>query len=106
MATDATQWIMALNHPLRRRILRAIEPGDVASATELCQRFKLPRGNVAYHVKVLADLNVLKLMRTRKVRGAEELFYGVHFDGCGNWVQTALEDTRGSDGSSGRERST
>lgn len=102
MATDATQWIMALSHPLRRRILRAIEPGDVASATELCRRFELPRGNVAYHVKVLADLGVLKLVRTRKVRGAEELFYGVTFDGRADWVQTALKDTRESDSSSRR----
>lgn len=102
MAVDATQWIMALNHPLRRQILRTVKPGEVASATALCQRFELPRSNVSYHVKVLVDLKVLKLVRTRKVRGTEELFYGVAFDGRVDWVQAVLEDTRNSDSRSRR----
>jgi DNA-binding transcriptional ArsR family regulator len=97
MAADATQWIMALNHPLRRQILRAVRQGEVASATALCQRFEMPRSNVSYHVKVLVDLNVLRLVRTRKVRGAKELFYSVAFDGQAEWVRAVLEDTRGSD---------
>lgn len=102
MAADATQWIMALNHPLRRQILRTVKPGEVASATALCQHFELPRSNVSYHVKVLVDLNILKLVRTRKVRGTKELFYGVTFEGRAGWVQTVLEDTRGSDNRSRR----
>jgi DNA-binding transcriptional ArsR family regulator len=97
MTADATQWIMALNHPLRRQILRSVKQGEIASATALCQRFEMPRSNVAYHVKVLADLNVLKLVRSRKVRGARELFYSVAFDGQAEWVRTVLEDTRSSD---------
>lgn len=102
MTADATQWIMALNHPLRRQILRAVKPGEVASASALGQRFELPRSNVAYHVKVLVNLNVLKLVRTRRVRGAKELFYSVDFDGQVEWVRTVLEDTRGSDSRSRR----
>ncbi len=102
MAIDATQWIMALNHPLRRQILRTVQPGEVASATALCQRFEMPRSNVSYHVKVLVDLNVLKLVRTRKVRGAKELFYGAAFDGQTEWVRVVLEDTRSSDSRSRR----
>lgn len=97
MAADATQWIMALNHPLRRQILRTVKPGEVASATVLCHRFEIPRSNVSYHVKVLADLEVLRLVRTRRVRGAKELFYSVAFDGRAAWVRAILEDTRGSD---------
>jgi DNA-binding transcriptional ArsR family regulator len=97
MAANATQWIMALNHPLRRQILRAVEEGGLASATALCQRFEIPRSNVSYHVKVLVDLNVLKLVRTRKVRGAKERFYRVVTDGQAEWVRVVLEDTRSSD---------
>lgn len=97
MAADATQWIMALNHPLRRQILRTVKPGEVASATALCQRFEMPRSNVSYHVKVLVGLNALKLVRTRKVRGAEEFFYSVVFEGQAEWVRAVLEDTRSSD---------
>ncbi len=58
MATDTTQWIMALNHPLRRQILRVVKEGG-ASTTALCQRFDVSLSNVAYHVKVLVDLGVL-----------------------------------------------
>jgi DNA-binding transcriptional ArsR family regulator len=97
MAADATQWLMALNHPLRRQILRTVQPGEVASATILCQRFEMPRSNVSYHVRVLANLDVLRLVRTRRVRGAKELFYSVAFDGQTEWVRAILEDTRGSD---------
>lgn len=97
MAADTTQWITALNHPLRRQILRAYTREEEASATLLCHHFEMPRSNVSYHVKVLVDLNVLKLVRTRKVRGARERFYCVACDGREEWVRVVLEGTRGSD---------
>jgi DNA-binding transcriptional ArsR family regulator len=97
MAADTTQWIMALNHPLRRQVLRVVKEGGTASATELCQRFELPLSNVSYHVKVLVDLGVLKLVRTRRVRGAKERFYRVASEGQAEWVRVVLEDTRDSD---------
>jgi DNA-binding transcriptional ArsR family regulator len=97
MAADTTQWIMALNHPLRRQVLRVVEEGGTASATELCHRFDLPLSKVAYHVKVLVDLDALKLVRTRKVRGARERFYRVASEGQAEWVRVVLEDTRSSD---------
>lgn len=53
--------------------------------------------NVSYHVKVLVDLGVLKLVRTRKVRGAKERFYRVASDGQAEWVRVVLEDTRSGD---------
>lgn len=98
MAADTTQWIMALNHPLRRQILRIFRQEEVASATALCQRFEMPLGNISYHVKVLAELKVLSLVHTKKVRGARERFYRVTPDHTqGAWVRTVLEDTRDSD---------
>jgi len=97
MAANTTQWIMALNHPLRRQVLRVVKEEGTASATELCQRFELPLSNVSYHVKVMVDLGVLKLVRTRKVRGARERFYRVVSDGQAEWVRVVLEDTRSSD---------
>jgi DNA-binding transcriptional ArsR family regulator len=59
MATDTTQWIMALSHPRRRQILRAIKAGGTTNAAVLSRRLDLPLDNVAYHVKVLVDLNVV-----------------------------------------------
>ncbi len=97
MSANTTQWIMALNHPLRRQVLRVVEEGGTASATELCQRFELPLSNVSYHVKVMVDLGVLELVRTRKVRGARERFYRVASDRQASWVRVVLEDTRRGD---------
>jgi len=97
MSANTTQWIMALNHPLRRQVLRVVKENGTASATELCQRFDLPLSNVSYHVKVLVDLGVLELVRTRKVRGARERFYRVASGGQAEWVRVVLEDTRSSD---------
>lgn len=97
MATEMTQWIMALNHPLRRQILRTIKQEEAASATELCQRFEMPLSNVSYHVKVLVRLKVLVPAGTRKVRGAKERFYRVTRSDQEEWIKVALEGTRGSD---------
>lgn len=84
---------MALNHPLRRRILRTFKQEEVASATALCQRFEMPLSNVSYHVKVLVELNVLQLVETKTVRGAKERFYRVTRDGQEEWVRVVLEGT-------------
>jgi DNA-binding transcriptional ArsR family regulator len=98
MAADTAQLIMALNHPLRRQILRIFRQEEEASATALCQRFEMPLSNISYHVKVLAELKVLRLAHTRKVRGAKERFYRVTLDNTqGEWVRTVLEDTSDSD---------
>lgn len=88
---------MALNHPLRRQILRTFKQEEVASATALCQRFEIPLSNVSYHVKVLVELKVLELAGTRKVRGAKERFYRVTSGTQEEWVRVVLEGTRGTD---------
>lgn len=98
MTPDAAQWIAALNHPLRRHILRILGETEIASATEIARQKELRLGNVAYHVKVLADLEVLELVHRRKVRGAFEKFYrSVAANGDGTWVAVVLESTRKSD---------
>jgi DNA-binding transcriptional ArsR family regulator len=98
MTPDAAQWVAALNHPLRRNILRILNETEIASATEISRRMELRLGNVAYHVKVLADLQVLELVRRRKVRGAFEKFYrSAAVNGERDWVAVVLERTRKSD---------
>jgi predicted transcriptional regulator len=47
-----------------------------ASVQELASAVKRPKSTVAYHVDLLADAGVLKVVRTRMVRGREERFYG------------------------------
>jgi DNA-binding transcriptional ArsR family regulator len=64
----------ALSHPLRQRILQALNQ-RVASPAELSNELGESLGNVSYHVKILAELEAIELVRTAPVRGALEHFY-------------------------------
>jgi DNA-binding transcriptional ArsR family regulator len=64
----------ALSHPLRQRILQALNR-RVASPAELSEELGESLGNVSYHVKILAELEAIELVRTAPVRGALEHFY-------------------------------
>lgn len=61
--------------PLRSMILdllleRAATVGELAATVER------PKSTVAHHVGVLVDADMLKVVRTRKVRAIDERFYG------------------------------
>ena len=47
-----------------------------ATVTELAQAVGRPKSTVAYHVNVLADAGLLRVVRTRRVRATQERFYG------------------------------
>jgi DNA-binding transcriptional ArsR family regulator len=66
--------VKALAHPLRVQILTALEE-RVASPSDLAEELGAPLGNVSYHVRTLADLGLLKLVRRRTRRGAVEHYY-------------------------------
>jgi DNA-binding transcriptional ArsR family regulator len=66
--------IKALGHPLRQRVLQALNEG-VASPSELSKKLSEPLGNVSYHVKILAECDAIELVKTAPVRGAVEHFY-------------------------------
>ncbi len=77
--------IGALNHPIRREILRRLEStangglSPKALAKDLGQDLSL----VSYHVRLLSEAGVLKLVNTQPRRGAVEHFYiraGNHVD--------------------------
>lgn len=99
MPPDTPELIAALNHPLRRRILRFYLDGgfQTASATRLATAMEMPLGNVAYHVKTLFRLGVLELVRSEKVRGAEERFYVVGLADQVDCVRGVLEACRAAD---------
>jgi DNA-binding transcriptional ArsR family regulator len=65
----------ALSHPLRQRILERLNADGEASPTELARRLDERLPNVAYHVRILVELDCLELVRTRQVRGALEHYY-------------------------------
>ncbi|MEA2478561.1 MAG: hypothetical protein QOJ07_483, partial [Thermoleophilaceae bacterium] len=66
--------VRALSHPLRTRILNELHGGR-ASPTELADKFEAPLANVAYHVRVLLDLGLIRLVKKTQRRGAIEHHY-------------------------------
>ena len=66
--------VKALAHPLRVQILAVLQD-RVASPSDLAEELGAPLGNVSYHVRTLAKLGLLKLVRKRQRRGAIEHMY-------------------------------
>ena len=66
--------VRALAHPLRARILGALQERR-ASPRELSEEFGEPLGNVSYHVRTLAGLKLIKLVKKTPRRGAIEHHY-------------------------------
>jgi DNA-binding transcriptional ArsR family regulator len=68
--------LLAISHPLRRRILRRLgERGGPTSPIQLADELGGPLGKVAYHVRVLWRLGALSAAGEQQVRGAVEHFY-------------------------------
>jgi DNA-binding transcriptional ArsR family regulator len=70
---DATM-MKALSHPVRARALTVLNE-RVASPSELAAEQEEAVGYVAYHVRVLRELELIELVNSRQVRGATEHFY-------------------------------
>jgi DNA-binding transcriptional ArsR family regulator len=66
--------VKALAHPLRVSILSALEH-RTASPSELAEELGVPLPNLSYHIRMLVQLDLLKLVRTRPRRGAIEHYY-------------------------------
>jgi DNA-binding transcriptional ArsR family regulator len=47
-----------------------------ASTSELSQVLEIPKGTVGHHVKVLEQAELIRVVRTRKVRALTEKYYG------------------------------
>lgn len=67
--------VRAIGHELRTAILGLLHE-RAASVTELAAAVDRPRSTVAYHVDLLADVGLVRVVRTRRVRAVEERFYG------------------------------
>jgi DNA-binding transcriptional ArsR family regulator len=66
--------VRALAHPLRHQILGILQERR-ASPRELSEELGAPLGNVSYHVRILADLKLIKLVKKTPRRGAIEHHY-------------------------------
>ncbi|MCL2417779.1 MAG: winged helix-turn-helix domain-containing protein [Conexibacteraceae bacterium] len=74
--TDITdpRWLRAISHPIRIRLLAMLDE-ESASPVILAAKLDQPLGTIAYHVRTLYDLGLLKLVSTRQRRGATEHYY-------------------------------
>jgi DNA-binding transcriptional ArsR family regulator len=66
--------VKAIGHPLRLKLLTLLNE-RVASPSELADELGEPLGNVSYHMRRLAELECIELVRTTPVRGALEHHY-------------------------------
>ncbi len=67
--------VRALAGPLRDSILDLLLE-RAATVSELAAALERPKGTVAYHVKVLREAGLVKVVRSRRVRAVEERYYG------------------------------
>jgi DNA-binding transcriptional ArsR family regulator len=69
--------LKALNHQLRRRIMRMAlgRECESISPTEAAKLLDVPLSNVSYHFRVLAKSGALEMTSERPVRGSIKHFY-------------------------------
>lgn len=67
--------LRALADPLRATLLDLLLE-RAATVTEMARAVGRPKGTVAYHVKLLLEAGLLRVVRTRRVRAMEERYFG------------------------------
>lgn len=73
-AAAAAGQFKVLGHPMRHRLLAALAEGG-ATISQLAVTLDSSKGNVAYHLRVLADADLVEPAGTRQVRGGTEQYY-------------------------------
>jgi DNA-binding transcriptional ArsR family regulator len=94
--TDDNELLVALRHPLRRQILRAMVEKERISPRQIADALKEPLSNVSYHVRVLADCGAVALVDTTPVRGSMQHFYSPTIDEPWALTVLGLSDNGGS----------
>lgn len=72
---DTPRQLKALAEPVRSLILDLVLE-RAATVTELATALDRPKSSVAYHVDVLVEAGLLRVVRTRRVRAIDERYYG------------------------------
>jgi DNA-binding transcriptional ArsR family regulator len=75
----SSEQFKALGHPMRHRLLFALGRGE-ATISQLAVTLGSNKGNVAHHLKVLADAGLVEAAGTRHVRGGTEQYYRRAFE--------------------------
>lgn len=75
MALTSPSQVQAISHPLRTTILQLLHE-RAASVTEVATTVSKPKGTVAYHMEVLREAGLVRVVRTRRVRAIDERYFG------------------------------
>lgn len=75
MELTASFQVQAIGHQLRTTILGLLHE-RAATVTELASAVGRPKSTVAYHVNVLLEAGLVRVVRTRQVRAIEERYFG------------------------------
>jgi DNA-binding transcriptional ArsR family regulator len=75
LVMTAPEQLRAVADPLRATLLELLLE-RAATVTEMARAVDRPKSTVAYHVSLLADVGLLRVVRTRRVRAIEERYYG------------------------------
>ncbi|WP_230687054.1 ArsR/SmtB family transcription factor [Catellatospora vulcania] len=93
MQVTSPEHYRALAHPMRHRLLFALE--RPATVSRLAAALRTNKGNVAHHLKVLVDAGLVRPAGTRTVRGGTEQYYArparaLHYTGPAAAENTAV----------------
>lgn len=70
-----------MTHPTRLRVLKVLAEREAATPREIADEIGEPLNNVAYHIKILAKLQCIELVRVEQAQGgrvAEHFYRGTH----------------------------
>jgi DNA-binding transcriptional ArsR family regulator len=75
LTIEEPERLRAVADPTRGRIIALLNQ-RAASTTELATALDMPKGTVGHHLKVLERAELVRVVRTRKVRALTEKYYG------------------------------
>ncbi len=75
LIVEEAHQLRALANDVRARIVSLLRE-RAASTTELAAALEMPKGTVGHHLKVLESAELIRVVRTRKVRAVTEKYYG------------------------------
>lgn len=75
LVITAPEQLRAVADPLRATLLELLLE-RAATVTEIAQAVGRPKSTIAYHMNLLVEARLLRVVRTRRVRAIDERYYG------------------------------
>ena len=83
----------ALNHPVRSKILKTLESGDILTQHEIGNRLSMSNASIHYHINKLLEVQLVELNSTRPgPNGIVEKLYKVKEENWNELKKAKIED--------------